>query len=78
MIQKVAGVMFFAGGTAVVFSARWIVSKFNLDKSVTCEYENELDDNEIKSYKYSRAVINVKMAGMLSALPGLVLILVSF
>ncbi len=78
MIQKVAGIMFFAFGTAVVFSARWIVSRFNLDKRMTCDYENELNENEIKTYKYSRAVINVKMAGMLFALPGLVLILVSF
>lgn len=75
---KILAFLLMGAGTVIVFGARWLVSKYNLDQRVTCDFENELSDEELALYKNNKAVVNMKMLGMLVVLPGLVMILLLF
>ena len=72
MFLKVIAVIFMVAGFGTVFASRVIVSKKELDKNIKVEFENEMNEEEIARYKLDKASVNVKMTGMLIALPGLV------
>lgn len=78
LFLRVLAFLFLVPGFGVVFAARRIVEKYNLDKNVRSEYGDEMDEEELKQYKYNKAVVNLKMLGMLIALPGLILIMIAF
>ncbi len=78
LILKILAFVFLVPGFAMVFGARWAVEKFNLDKSMKVTFENEMNEEEILQYKTNKAVMNLKMYGLLVALPGLVLIVIAF
>lgn len=75
---KILGFVFLIAGFVTVFSAKSLVAKFNLDRNTKCEFENEMTEDELKKYKFDRATVNLKMTGMLAAVPGLVLVLLMF
>lgn len=75
---KILTFVFLIPGVIIVFSARWIVKKYELDKNVKCDYESEMSEDEILLYKNNKAVINVKMLGMLIALPGFIMAIIAF
>lgn len=75
---KILTFVFLIPGVIIVFSARWIVKKYGLDKNVKCDYESEMSEDEILLYKNNKAVINVKMLGMLIALPGFIMAIIAF
>lgn len=75
---RVLSLVLIAAGFAMVFAARWAVGKFGLDSSVKCEFDHEMGEDELKQYKYNKAVVNFKMYGMLAAVPGLVLFFIAF
>ncbi|HHV98232.1 MAG TPA: hypothetical protein GXX36_01440 [Clostridiaceae bacterium] len=62
----------------MVFASRWLVSKYRLDNNIKCDFENVFSEEELKEYKFNKAVVNLKMLGMLIALPGIALILIAF
>lgn len=76
IILKIIAFVLLAAGFATVFAARFIVTRYNLDRNTKCSFENEMDEEELKQYKFNKATVNLKMLGMLIALPGLVLLLV--
>ena len=78
MLLKILAFVFLVPGFIIALAARGIVSRFNLDKNTKCEYETQMSEDELKQYKYNKAVVNLKMLGMIIALPGIVLILVVF
>lgn len=78
MFLKVIGFMFFVPGVLLVFASRWLVQKCGLDNNVKCDFTSEFSEEEIKEYKYNKAVLNLKMLGMLIALPGIALLLIAF
>ena len=78
LIFKILMFIFLVPGFVMVFFARNIVARYNLDKNAKCEFENEMNEEEIKQYKFNKTVVNFKMLGMLVALPGLILLLISF
>ena len=78
LILKILTVVFVIPGMATVLAARWIVKKYALDRKMQCEYEDEMTEEEIAQYKNNKAVINVKMAGMLIALPGFIAAIIAF
>ena len=78
MLLKVLGFIFIAAGAITVFGAGSIVSHFKLEEKASCDFENEMSEDELRLYKINKAVVNVKMLGMLLALPGLIFILVAF
>ncbi len=78
MILKVLAFVFLIPGLLTAFSARWIVDKYNLADKMKCEHEDEMNEDEIRQYKSNKAMINIKMLGMLIALPGLALVVIAF
>lgn len=75
---KILTFLFLICGFVLVYGARQIVRHYNLDKNIKCDYNNEMKEEEIELYKINKAVINVKMIGMLIALPGLILLFIVF
>lgn len=75
---KILAFVLVAMGALAVYSAKAVVNKFELDKKVKVEFENEMTEEEIANYKTQRAVLNIKIVGMLIALPGLIIVLVLF
>jgi len=78
LFLKVVGFVFLIPGVLLVFASRWLVRKYRLDNNVKCDFESEISEEDLKEYKYNKAVVNLKMLGMLIALPGFALILIAF
>jgi hypothetical protein len=78
LIYKVAGLIFLAVGFGIVYAAGALVRKFRLDEKVKYSFENELSEEEVASYKRERAMVNTKMLGLIIAIPGIILIVLSF
>ena len=70
--------LFLLIASVIVFGAKYFVKKYDLDKKVKFEYDDELTAEELEKFKFEKAVANVKMWGMLVALPGVILTLVFF
>ena len=78
MFLKIISIIFLIAGFLVVYSARFIVRRFGLDRNAKCDFANEMSEEELQEYKFNKTVVNVKMLGMLIALPGIVLLLIAF
>jgi len=78
IILKILAFAFLLAGFGMVFGAKNLVRKFNMDEKARCNFEHEMDEEELKQYKFNKAAVNTKMMGMLVALPGLILILIAF
>ncbi len=72
---KIIGIVIFAAGAVMVYTAKFIVRKFKLSDKQEYEFESSASEEDIRNYKTSKAVVTVKKTGMLTMLPGLVLIL---
>jgi hypothetical protein len=77
-ILKFLPLLFIAAAAIIVFGAKKLVKKYGMDKNVKCEYEDQMTVEELESYKFDKAVVNLKMFGLLIALPGVVLVMVLF
>lgn len=78
MFLRILPFVFLIPGFFTVFLARFIVKKYNLDKNVKAEFEHEMTEEEYAQYKLNKALVNVKMMGMLIALPGLALLIITY
>ncbi|MGE5613828.1 MAG: hypothetical protein ACM3XR_05430 [Bacillota bacterium] len=76
-LKIIAGILVLSG-FAIVVGARKLVKIFNLDKKITISNESEMDEEEAGDYRLVKATFNVKLYGMLIALPGLILTLIAF
>jgi hypothetical protein len=78
LVLKVLGILLVVAGVAMVFMARQIVEKYNLSHKAKVDFEHEMGEEELKEFKKGKAAVNMKMLGMLVALPGFILILIAF
>jgi hypothetical protein len=78
LILKILGFVFLIPGILTVFGSRWLVARYGLDKNIGCDFENEMSEEELKQYRVNKAVVNLKMIGMLMALPGFIMIIIAF
>ena len=78
MFLKVLALLIVAVGALIVFGAKTIVEKYELDKRIKEDFENEMTEEEIINYKKQRAIVNIKTIGKIVALPGLVMVLFLF
>lgn len=62
----------------MAIAAKSLVSRFNLDRNTKCDFEHEMNEEELKQYCFNKTVVNLKMLGMLIALPGIILLVVAF
>jgi hypothetical protein len=78
LVLKVLGILLVVAGVAMVFMARQIVEKYNLSHNAKVGFDHEMSEEELEQFKLSKATVNMKMLGMLVALPGFILILIAF
>jgi len=78
MFLQVLSILFLLVGLVTVYLAPLIVRKCNLAEKVSCECESSMSEEDLLEYKNSKAVINVKIFGMLIALPGVILVIIAF
>ena len=80
IILKIAGAVIALAGLAVIYGASKIVKAKNLDekKKVDPERTALMDEEQLKKYKHDAAVLDVKIKGVLVALPGFIILLVMF
>ncbi|MDQ2087116.1 hypothetical protein RBH29_11835 [Herbivorax sp. ANBcel31] len=78
MFLKVLSILLLIPGFACAIFSKVIVRKFNLDEKVECNFEHEMSEEELLQYKFSKAEVNVKLGGMLLALPGIIMVLIVF
>lgn len=78
LFLKALGFFFIVAGALTVFGARWIVKRYSVDKNAKCNFEDEMDEEEVIKYKFDKALVNIKMIGMLMALPGIIIILIIY
>jgi hypothetical protein len=78
IILKIIAVLFIVAGFITVFAAKLAVKKYGLDEKSKCDFEHEMGEEELKQYKYNKAVVNLKMIGLLVALPGFVIMFIVF
>lgn len=75
---KALCLIFLAGGVLTVAAAKWAVKRFALDQKTKCDFKNEMSGEELAQYTFNKAVVNLKMLGMLIALPGIILTVIVF
>ncbi len=78
MFLKILSLVIIAAGFATVFLAKSLVRKYKLDLKQKCDFEHEMNEEELSQFKFNKAVVNVKMIGLLIALPGLILMFITF
>ncbi len=77
-IFRVVSVILLVIGFGTAAVARFAVDKFDLSRNAVCDFEHEMSEDELKQYKYNKAVVKIKILGVFIALPGLVLFMISF
>lgn len=75
---EILSLAIMAVGFIIVYMSKAIVKKYNLAEKQTCEHEAEMTEEEVKDYKFTRAVFNIKILGLIITIPGLVLFLIYF
>lgn len=80
LVLRILGLMIALSGLAVVFTAARIVDRKHLDekKEIPPEMQETMTPEEKKIYRRDMAILDVKLKGLLIAVPGFVLILIAF
>ncbi|MDF2985199.1 MAG: hypothetical protein K0R50_709 [Eubacterium sp.] len=77
-IREILSLIIMAVGFITVYSAKFLVKKFRLYERQKCDNASEMSEEEIQTYKYNKAVFNIKITGLVISIPGLILFIVSF
>ncbi|MHB8963405.1 MAG: hypothetical protein ACYC5K_09665 [Saccharofermentanales bacterium] len=80
IILQVLGILVLAVGVFIVYAAPRIVEKRGLDEKKTIDADRAagLSEEEIKKLKRESAILDLKIKGVLVALPGAILILIMY
>ncbi len=76
-LLEILSLVILVAGFALVYTAKPIVKRFNLAEKQKCDHASEMTEEEITSYKYNRAIFNVKITGLVISIPGLVLFFIT-
>mgnify|MGYP001499235459 CR=1 FL=1 len=75
---KVTVLILFAIGAFVVLLASKIESKYQMRNKETIKGSEQFEEKEIESLKKQKAVIRVKLYGLVFLIPGMIGILIMF
>lgn len=80
IIMKILGGLIAIAGLIVIYGAAKIVDFKKLDekKQVDPERIATLDEEQVKKFKRDAAILDVKIKGVLIAIPGFLVLLVMF
>ncbi|HPU21913.1 MAG TPA: hypothetical protein PL099_02855 [Thermoclostridium caenicola] len=75
---KIACILLMMAGAAINYSAKYIVRRLALEQRVTVKEAGELTGEALEEYKRMKACSIVKLVGLFTLLPGVVLVLIAF
>jgi polyhydroxyalkanoate synthesis regulator phasin len=75
---RIISLILIGAGAIITYSAKPIVEKLKLDEKMTADEAEEFSEDKIKEYKFTKAMVRVKTAGLLLMLPGVFLALYAF
>ena len=80
LILRILGLVIAAGGLVVVYMAPRIVDKKGLaaKKTLPPDLDEMMTPEEKDKYRRDSAILDIKLRGLLLAVPGFVLILIAF
>ena len=80
IIMKILGGLIAIAGLVVIYGAAKIVDLKKLDekKQVDPQRTAMMDEEQIKKFKRDTAILDVKIKGVLIAIPGFIILLVMF
>lgn len=80
IILKIVGAILAVAGLVVIYGAPKIVDVRKLDekKKVDPERIALLDEEQVKKFKRETAILDVKIKGLLIAIPGFLVLLILF
>lgn len=80
LLLKITGGILGLAGLIVVYAAPYIVDKRNLaeKKEIDPEQTAKMNEEEAKKFKRDSAILDVKIKGIMIAMPGFLIILVLF
>ncbi len=80
IILKVLGGILAIAGLVIIYGAAKIVDKKKLDEKKVIDPERVamLDEEQIKKFKRDTTILDVKLKGLLFAIPGFVILLIMF
>jgi hypothetical protein len=78
MVLKALSLLLFAAGAFVIFLAGKIEEKYRLRSKETVKEAEHFEEKEIDEMKRQKAVLRVKLYGLVFLLPGLFGILILF
>lgn len=74
---ELLGIVLMIPGLITVYLAKMIANKYRLSEKVVCNFEEELNEKELTEFKNNRAILIVKVIGMMMLLPGLIWIIIA-
>lgn len=72
---EIAALVIIAIGFAMVIAAKSLVRRYDLADKQSCEYSDEMSEEEVESYKFNKASLRIKMMGLIITIPGLILLI---
>ena len=71
---KIIGFMLIVIGAIINYGAKLIAKRMNLAERIKVDEAAELSEDALEEYKQTKAMVRVKVAGLLVLLPGVFLL----
>jgi hypothetical protein len=76
-VLEILGFVLMVPGLITIYRAKMIADKYRIYEKVECNFEEELNEKELTEFKNNRAILIVKIIGMMMLLPGLIWIIIA-
>jgi hypothetical protein len=77
-LLEILALVIMAIGFIIVYAAKPVVRKYDLAKNQKCEHSQQMTEEEIEEYKFNKAVLRVKMLGLIVSIPGIIILIFFF
>ena len=75
---EILALVIMAVGFGIVFASKAIVKRFDLAKEQKCEHAAQMSEEEVEDYKFNKAMLRIKMMGLIVSIPGIIMLLISY
>lgn len=75
---KIASIILIAIGAVVNYGSSIIVKRMDLAAKMKVKEAHELTAEDLEKYKHQKAIVRVKIVGLLLLLPGVILALIAY
>ncbi|NLW03004.1 MAG: hypothetical protein GX027_07035 [Clostridiaceae bacterium] len=77
-LLKIAAILLIVVGAAINYSAGYIVKRLSLGRRMAVKEAHELTGEALEEYKRMKALSLVKLVGLFTLVPGVVLVFIAF